>query len=101
LNSIESCASASSAQELGIQLADLAAGLFGRVCRDVCLQRQPSAELYRIAESWSGTLFDMKRHYVMVSDVLIGGHPGSETPLMAAPCCVNIRPDGVGNLRVI
>jgi hypothetical protein len=33
--------------------------------------------------------------------LLIGGYPGSETSLMAALCCVNIRPDGVGSLRVI
>jgi hypothetical protein len=71
LNSIESCACASSAQELGIQLADLAAGVFGRVCRDVCLQRPPSAHLYGIAESWSGAVFDMERHYVMVSDAML------------------------------
>jgi hypothetical protein len=71
LNSIESCACASSAQELGIQLADLAAGVFGRVCRDLCLRRLPSADLYRIAESWSETLSDMKRHHVMVSDAML------------------------------
>lgn len=68
LDSIESCASASSEQQLGIQLADLAAGLVGRVARDVCLQSPPKEELYRIVESWQGTLLDMERHFVMVSD---------------------------------
>jgi hypothetical protein len=68
LNSIESCASASSAQELGIQLADLAAGVFGRMARDLFQNEPRSDDLYRIAEPWRRTLFDMERHYVMVSD---------------------------------
>jgi hypothetical protein len=68
LNCIESCASASSAQQLGIQLADLAAGLFGRMSRDICQDKLKSEELYRIAGSWRESLLDMERHYVMVSD---------------------------------
>lgn len=68
LNCIESCTSASSAQQLGIQLADLAAGPFGRMSRDVCQLEPHSEELYRIAESWRDTLLDMERHYLMVSD---------------------------------
>lgn len=68
LDSIESCTSASSEQQLGIQLADLAAGLVGRIARDVCRQAPNSEELYRIAASWHPTLLDMEQHYVMVSD---------------------------------
>jgi hypothetical protein len=68
LNCIESCVSASSAQQVGIQLADLAAGLFGRMARDLFQKEPRSEQLYRIAESWRGTLLDMERHYVMVSD---------------------------------
>lgn len=68
LDSIESCASASSEQQLGIQLADLAAGLVGRIARDVCLRSQSKEELNRIASSWRTALLDMERHYVMVSD---------------------------------
>jgi hypothetical protein len=68
LDSIESCASASSQQQLGIQLADLAAGLVGRIARDVCLQSAPKEELYRISEAWRAMLLDMERHFVMVSD---------------------------------
>lgn len=68
LDSIESCASASSEQQLGIQLADLAAGLIGRVARNVCAQSPANEELCRIFESWRGTLLDMRRHFVMVSD---------------------------------
>ena len=68
LDSIESCSSAPSAQQLGIQLADLAAGLVGRIARDVCLQSPPSMKLHDIAEGWRTTLLDMERHYVMVSD---------------------------------
>lgn len=72
LNCIESCASASSAQQLGIQLADLAAGLFGRISRDVCHDNPKSEGLYRIAGPWRETLLDMGLHYVMVSDVKLG-----------------------------
>lgn len=68
LNCIESCASASSAQQLGIQLADLAGGLFGRMSRDICQDNLKSEELHHIAGPWRETLLDMERHYVMVSD---------------------------------
>ena len=68
LNCIEGCGSASSAQQLGIQLADLAAGLFGRMSRDICQDKVKSEELYRLAGPWRETLLDMERHYVMVSD---------------------------------
>jgi hypothetical protein len=68
LNSIESCTSASSAQELGIQLADLAAGVFGRMARDLFQNEPRSDDLYRIAKPWREALLDMERHYVMVSD---------------------------------
>jgi hypothetical protein len=68
LDSIESCASVSSEQQLGIQLADLAAGLVGRIARDVCRQAPAVEHLYRIAGSWHATLIEMERHYVMVSD---------------------------------
>jgi hypothetical protein len=73
LNCIESCTSAPSAETLGIQLADLAAGLFGRLARDLLQQTTRSEDLYRIAEAWRDTLLDMERHYVMVSDAQLVG----------------------------
>jgi hypothetical protein len=72
LNRIESCASASSSQPLGIHLADLAAGLFGRMSRAICQDKVKSENLYRIARPWRETLLDMARHYVMVSDAKLG-----------------------------
>jgi hypothetical protein len=68
LDSIESCMSASSSEQLGIQLADLAAGLIGRIARDVCRKTAPGAETLDILKQWSGTLLAMELHYVMVSD---------------------------------
>lgn len=68
LDSIESCSSASSDQHLGIQLADLAAGVVGRIARAVCLGAPLADELNDIAAAWRPLLLDMERHYVMVSD---------------------------------
>lgn len=76
LDSITSCSSASSEQQLGIQLADLAAGVVGRVARDVCLQSTPSEGLPEIAGPWLAMLLNRDEHYVMVSDArLVGMSP--------------------------
>lgn len=68
LNGIESCSSAPSEEALGIQLADLAAGIFGRIARDLLQPAERSQDLSLIGEAWRDTLLDMERHYVMVSD---------------------------------
>ena len=38
------------------------------MARDLFQNEPRSDDLYRIAEGWRRTLFDMERHYVMVSD---------------------------------
>lgn len=73
LNSIRSCVSASSTQQLGLQLADLAAGVVGRIARDQCLKTPPNENLSPIIENWRAALLDMERHYVMVSDAKLDG----------------------------
>ena len=68
LNHIESCRSAPSAQEPGIQVADLAAGLFGRVAQTCLVGNTAVPATQRIVEAWRGTFDADREHYLMVSD---------------------------------
>jgi hypothetical protein len=68
LNRIQSCRSTSSWQELGIQMADLAAGLFGRVVQKLVLVDKVPFSTLRIVEAWRETLASVGEHHVMVSD---------------------------------
>jgi hypothetical protein len=68
LNRIQSYRSASSEQELGIQIADLAAGVFGRAARACALANQIAPATQKIVDAWRGTIDFPGAHYVMVSD---------------------------------
>jgi hypothetical protein len=68
LNHIESCRSATSAREPGIQIADLAAGLFGRVAHTVLVGEKVAPATQTIAEAWRGTFDADGQHYLMVSN---------------------------------
>lgn len=71
LRNIQGCWDASSAQELGIQLADLAAGIFGRVVHARLHAKKGSHPPPRIVDAWRGTLDSTGTHYVMVSDAML------------------------------
>lgn len=68
LSHIAGSRSASSAQEIGIQMADLAAGLFGRVAQSLVVGDQTSPELASLAALWRGCFVPGASHYMMVSD---------------------------------
>ena len=68
LNHIQSCRSASSEQELGIQMADLAAGAFGRAAQECALGNRAAPATQKIVDVWRGTIDLPGTHYVMVSD---------------------------------
>lgn len=68
LSHIAGSRSTSSAQEIGIQMADLAAGLFGRISQSLVLGDRTSSELASLAEAWRGSFVPGANHYMMVSD---------------------------------
>jgi hypothetical protein len=68
LSHIESCQSGSSSQEPGIQMADLAAGLFGRVAQSLVIGDTIAPEMASIIEAWREALDPDANHYMMVSD---------------------------------
>jgi hypothetical protein len=53
---------------LGIQIADLAAGLFGRVAQILVSRASLPVELREIVDAWRETVNDSGVHYWMVSD---------------------------------
>jgi hypothetical protein len=61
----------SSENEFGIQVADLVAGLFGRVASQTVRQQTLSASLARIADSWRPVLAPPNVHYLMVADSVL------------------------------
>ena len=68
---IRTCQSVSSENDFGIQLADLVAGLFGRVASQTVRQQTLSASLARIADSWRPVLAPPNVHYLMVADSVL------------------------------
>lgn len=71
LTRIRSCRSAPSAGDTGIQLADLVAGLFGRVASQAVLSRAIPAYLVRLAEDWRPVLAPPDEHYLMLADAVL------------------------------
>jgi hypothetical protein len=65
---LQSCRTGSSAKELGIQVADLAAGLFGRVTQNLVDRQALPTKLRELMEVWRGILAPSSVHYWMVSD---------------------------------
>ncbi|HXK18443.1 MAG TPA: DUF3800 domain-containing protein, partial [Polyangiaceae bacterium] len=65
---ILACASANSEAEVGVQLADLAAGTFGRAVRGALRGRTSDAATRRPVEGWRGVLLGKEQHYWAVSD---------------------------------
>jgi len=68
LSHIAGSRAASSAQEIGIQMADLAAGLFGRIAHSLVVGDQTSRELANLAAVWRGCFEPGASHYMMVSN---------------------------------
>lgn len=56
LRNIQTCCAASSDKEFGIQVADLAAGLFGRIVQARIRAEKSSGPPPRIIDAWRGTL---------------------------------------------
>ncbi len=71
LTRILTCRSASSVNEFGVQIADLVAGIFGRVVSQVIRHRTLSASLEEIAESWRLVLTPSNTHYLMMAAAVL------------------------------
>jgi hypothetical protein len=71
LSRIRSCRAGRSTDELGIQLADLVAGLFGRIASQAVRHRAASASMAQIADAWRHTLAPPDEHYLMLSDAVL------------------------------
>lgn len=65
---ILACATANSEAEVGVQLADLAAGTFGRAVRGALRGRTLGAATREPAQGWHGTLLPKEQHSWAVSD---------------------------------
>jgi hypothetical protein len=68
LTQLKKCRSAGSAAEFGVQLADLAAGVFGRLASQTVRSKSPSRQSAEIAECWRPLLMPFGQHYLMISD---------------------------------
>lgn len=68
LRQILSCREARSAEEFGIQLADLVAGLFGRLILTVLQGKPVHPKIETVARIWRPALLPVNRHYWMLAD---------------------------------
>jgi hypothetical protein len=71
LTHIDVCRSGSSANEIGIQLADLIVGIFGRVALQALHGRVVPGSLAAVAKSWRATLMPPSEHYLMIADSVL------------------------------
>lgn len=71
LTNLCGCASAKSSEVLGVQLADLVAGIFGRLATQAVVQKSHLKMLAQIADAWRGTLAPPNQHYLMVADAVL------------------------------
>lgn len=71
LTHLGGCASAKSAKEVGVQLADLVAGIFGRAATQAVLQKSRPKALAQVAAAWRGTLAPANQHYLMLADAVL------------------------------
>jgi hypothetical protein len=71
LTRLVSCTSASSKEEFGIQLADLVAGIFGRLAAAALVGNAPSSLLESAAAAWRATLITPNEHYWMLADAVL------------------------------
>ena len=66
------CEPVNSSTSVGVQIADLAAGVFGRAIQSSVMARKPTAEANITAEAWRPMLLPRSSHYVAVSDAQLG-----------------------------
>ncbi len=73
LTCIRACRRTSSVEEFGIQLADLVAGLFGRVALTALSGKSTDASKRAVVRAWRSTLLPCIDHYWMLADSNLNG----------------------------
>lgn len=68
LERLVACEPVSSSTSVGVQIADLAVGVFGRAIQSSIVARRSAAEAVAMIETWRAMLLPPSSHYVAVSD---------------------------------
>jgi hypothetical protein len=71
LTHLRDCRHAASSQEFGIQVADLVAGIFGRLASLAVPRKGSAKSLTQIARVWRNALAPPNMHYLMVADATL------------------------------
>jgi len=71
LTHLRGCRHAASSHELGVQVADLVAGIFGRLASRAVTRKDSAKSLTQIALAWRNALAPPNKHYLMVADATL------------------------------